>query len=83
MNHYMDFDPYVIKERNEQMNKEVNSLRLEKRLRKTRNPRVSRLASLIKRGKLLIGGVRRKRLEERGREHFRRTDGSCGRCAGF
>ncbi len=30
---YMDFNPYVIRERNQQMHREVNSLRLEKRLR--------------------------------------------------
>jgi hypothetical protein len=30
---YMDFDPYLIRERNQQMLREVNSLRLEERLR--------------------------------------------------
>jgi hypothetical protein len=34
MNHYMDFDPYLIRERNEQIRDEVNSLRLKKQLRK-------------------------------------------------
>ncbi|MDQ4126415.1 MAG: hypothetical protein M3151_00410 [Actinomycetota bacterium] len=58
MNHYMDFDLHLIRERNEQMRKEVNSLRLEERLRKERNPRSSRVATLIKRGRLLIGGAR-------------------------
>jgi hypothetical protein len=40
MNHYMDFDPYVIRERNEQMRGEVESLRLEG----------SRFTALAKRG---------------------------------
>jgi hypothetical protein len=58
MNHYMDFDPHLIRERNQQMRKEVNSLRLEERLRKERSPRGSRLSVLIKRVRLLIGGAR-------------------------
>ena len=29
MNHYMDFDPYVIRERNQQVHREVYALRLE------------------------------------------------------
>ena len=29
MSHYMDFDPYLIRERNEQIRNEVKSLRLE------------------------------------------------------
>jgi hypothetical protein len=33
MNHYMDFDPHLIRERNEQMRREVNLLRLEERPR--------------------------------------------------
>jgi hypothetical protein len=36
MGHYMSFDPYLIRERNEQIRDEVNSLRLEKQLRKRR-----------------------------------------------
>jgi hypothetical protein len=58
MSHYMDFDPHLIRERNQQMRKEVNSLRLEERLRKERSPRGSRLSVLIKRVRLLIGGAR-------------------------
>jgi hypothetical protein len=50
MNHYMDFDPYFIRERNEQMLREVNSLRLEERLRKDRGSSGSRLSALAKRG---------------------------------
>ena len=30
MNHYMDLDFYVIRERNQQVHREVNSLHLEK-----------------------------------------------------
>jgi hypothetical protein len=33
MNHYMDFDPYVIRERNQQVLREIDSLRLQERLR--------------------------------------------------
>ena len=59
MNHYMDFDPHLIRERNEQMRREVDSLRLEGRLREDRTARDSRLLSgLVKRGRLLIGGAR-------------------------
>ena len=50
MNHYMDFDPYVIRERNQQMRREVNSLRLEERLREERGSSGSRLSALAKRG---------------------------------
>jgi len=32
MNHYVDFDPYIIRERNQQVHREVNSLRLKKQL---------------------------------------------------
>ena len=32
MNHYSGFDPYVIKERNEEIRREVRALRLEGRL---------------------------------------------------
>ena len=50
MNHYMDFDPYVIRERNEQMRKEVNSLRLEVRLRETRGSSGALFVALARRG---------------------------------
>jgi hypothetical protein len=50
MNHYMDFDPYVIRERNEQMRGEVESLRLEERLREERGSSGSRFTALAKRG---------------------------------
>ena len=50
MNHYMDFDPYVIRERNQQMRREVNSLRLEERLREERGSSGSRFSAFGKRG---------------------------------
>ena len=50
MNHYMDFDPYVIRERNQQVQREVRSLRLEERLREERGSSGSRLSALAKRG---------------------------------
>ena len=50
MSHYMDFDPYVIRERNEQMLREVNSLRLQERLREERGSSGSRLSALARRG---------------------------------
>jgi hypothetical protein len=49
MNHYMDFDPYVIGERNQQVHREVRSLRLEKRLREARGSSGSRFVALAKR----------------------------------
>jgi hypothetical protein len=50
MNHYMDLDPYVIRERNQQMQSEVHALRLEERLRDERGSSGSRLVALAKRG---------------------------------
>ncbi len=59
MNHYMNFDPSLIRERNQQIHDEVNSLYREERLRKERNARLSRISVFIKRGRrLLIGGAR-------------------------
>ncbi len=55
---YMDFQPDVIRERNEQMRSEIESLRLKERLRKERDPRGSRLGVLVRRGRLLFGGAR-------------------------
>jgi hypothetical protein len=70
MNHYMDFDPGLIRSRNEQMREEVQSLRLEERLRKNRNPRLSRLAALRESaGALLV---------DRGVEQFRGTEPRLG-----
>ena len=47
---YMDFQPHLIRERNQQMQREVRSLRLEERLRENRGSSGSRLAALAKRG---------------------------------
>jgi hypothetical protein len=59
MNHFMDFDPYLIRERNQQIRDEVNSLYREERLRKERNAPLSQGSVLVKRGRrLLIGGAR-------------------------
>jgi tRNA A-37 threonylcarbamoyl transferase component Bud32 len=49
MNHYMDSHPYVIKERNRQVYREVHSLRLEKRLREERGSSGSRFVALARR----------------------------------
>ena len=51
MNHYTDFDPYVIRERNQQMHREVDSLRLRKRLREARGSSSgSRFVALARKG---------------------------------
>ena len=49
MNHYMDSDPYVIRERSQQMQREVRLLRLEKRLREERGSSGSRFLALLAR----------------------------------
>ncbi len=56
---YMDFDPHLIRERNEQMHREVNSLRLQERLRKDRQSSGSRFSALARRGVMpLLRAVR-------------------------
>jgi hypothetical protein len=50
MNHYTDFDPYLIRERNRQVHTEVRSLRLEERLREERGSSGSRFVAFAKRG---------------------------------
>ena len=48
MNHYMGFDPHLTRERNEGIRHEVETLRLEKRLRQNGEPRPgARFASLV------------------------------------
>ena len=47
---YMDFQPDVIRERNEQMRREVNSLRLQERLREARGSSGSRFVALARTG---------------------------------
>ena len=49
MNHYTDFDPYFIRERNQLMRTEVNSLRLQERLREDRGSSGARLVALARR----------------------------------
>ena len=49
MNHYTDFDPYFIRERNQLMRTEVNSLRLQQRLREDRGSSGARLVALARR----------------------------------
>ncbi|MBA3702921.1 MAG: hypothetical protein H0W79_08875 [Rubrobacteraceae bacterium] len=43
MNHYSGFDPYLIKERNEEIRREVQALRFEERLREDHSQALSRL----------------------------------------
>jgi hypothetical protein len=49
---YIDFNPCLIRERNEGLLREVSTLRLQKRLRENRQPRSSRLVTLAQRGAL-------------------------------
>jgi hypothetical protein len=49
---YMDFNPYVIRERNQQMHREVNSLRLEELVRQERASSGSRFVALARRSAL-------------------------------
>ncbi len=60
MNHYMDFDPYMIRERNQQVLGEINSLRLQERLRNSGGSSGSRFFALAHRG--LVPLLRRVRL---------------------
>jgi hypothetical protein len=46
---YMDFAPHLIRERNEQVQREVNSLRLDERLREDRGSSGSQFVALAKR----------------------------------
>ena len=43
---YMDFQPHLIRERNEQVQREVDSLRLQERLREDRGSRFVALARI-------------------------------------
>ena len=47
---YMDFDPYVIRERNEGLLREVSTLRFEERLREDRQSSASGFVALARRG---------------------------------
>jgi len=46
---YMDFQPHLIRERNEQVQREVNSLRFEERLREDSGSSGSRFVAFAKR----------------------------------
>jgi hypothetical protein len=52
MGYYPHFDPYVIRERNEGLRQEVQTLRLEKRLGEHRESRGSRFIALTRRSVL-------------------------------
>jgi hypothetical protein len=49
---YMDFNPCLIRERNEGLLREVSTLRLQRRLRENRQRGSSRLVALAQRGAL-------------------------------
>jgi hypothetical protein len=58
MNYYPDFDPCLIRERNANTLREVQTLRLEKQLREDREPSRSRLVALAQQATLpLLRGV--------------------------
>ena len=68
MNHYMDYDPHLIRERNEQMHREVGSLRLAERLRRNRRSSGAGFVAVAKRGVMLAaarGAPRRVALHRR------------------
>jgi hypothetical protein len=48
MNYYVDLDPYLLRERNEGLLREVSTLRLEKSLWEDSEPSVPRLATLAR-----------------------------------
>ncbi len=52
MSYYSDFDPYFIRERNEELRREVSTYRLEKRLRQNREPRSGRFVVFVSRATL-------------------------------
>jgi hypothetical protein len=90
MSHYMEFDPYLIRERNEQIRDEVHLLRLKKQLRKSHNLHGLRIAALGEWGRILIGRAKLTQspsphsgalVDGAGiGEHFSRAGGSSGLC---
>jgi hypothetical protein len=55
---YMDFDPYLIRQRNANTLPEVQTMRLEKRLREERGPSGSRVGTFVRTATLpLLRGV--------------------------
>ena len=59
MYHYMEFDPYLIRERNLQIFAEVSKLRLERQVRKYHEVRGSRLVTFALRLKSTLHPLRR------------------------
>jgi hypothetical protein len=51
MYHHMEFDPYLSRECNQQVSKEVQALRLEKRLRKNHKEHTSQLIAFTSRAR--------------------------------
>jgi hypothetical protein len=49
---YMDFEPYLVHQRNKEMLREVHSLRLEEQLQANARPHAWRLTALIQRSAL-------------------------------
>jgi hypothetical protein len=47
MTYYAGFEPFTVKEHNEEVFREVSRLRLEKRLRDNRQPRSARVGTFI------------------------------------
>lgn len=90
MSHHVEFDPYLIRERNERIRDEINSLRLEKQLRKRHNLHVLRIAALGEWGRILIGRAKLTQhpslhsgamVDRAGiGEHFSSARGSSGLC---
>jgi hypothetical protein len=62
---YMDFNPSLIRERNEGLLREVSTLRLQKRLQENRQPRASRLVAFTLRLKSTLHLPRRTGLARR------------------
>jgi hypothetical protein len=65
MYHHMEFDPYLIRQHNQQIFKEVQALRLEKRLRQVHKVRGSRLSAFVLRLKNTLHLLRRARFAGR------------------
>jgi hypothetical protein len=90
MSHYMEFDPYLIMERNEQIREEVHLLRLKKQLRKRHYLQGLRIAALGEWDRILIGRAKLTQdpsphsgamVDGAGiGEHFSRAGGSSGLC---
>ena len=58
MNHYIDSNPYQIREHNQQIHTEVNSLRLHEQRKNRKVLSSSRVFALVKCGRLIVGKAR-------------------------